>query len=73
MTKKKEFDPEGKVSMHDFPMGDFEKFIRNQIANELEKQAFDAMVSNEYSFNDTAVRAKTFYYTAQYVRGLSND
>ena len=64
-----------------FPNGDeipvdhyeyIEKFIRNQIANELEKQAFDAMISNEYSFNDTAVRAKTFYYAAQYVRGLSN-
>lgn len=49
------------------------EFIRNQIANDLEKQAFDAMISNEYSFNDTAVRAKTFYYAAQYVKGLSND
>ena len=71
MTNKK-FDPEGKTSMSDFPMCKFEEFIRNQIANELEKQAFDAMISNEYSFNDTAVRAKTFYYAAQYVRGLSN-
>ena len=73
MTKKKEFDPEDKVSMRDFPMGDFERFIRNQIANDLEQIAIGAMISNEYNFNDTAVRAKTYHHAAEIVRGLSND
>ena len=67
-----QFDPEGKTSMADFPMGKFDRFIRNQIANELEKQAINAMISDEYNFNDTAVRAKTFYLAAQIVRG-KND
>ena len=71
MTKKKEFDPEDKVSMRDFPMGDFERFIRNQIANDLEQIAIGAMISNEYNFNDTAVRAKTYHHAAEIVRGLS--
>jgi hypothetical protein len=70
MTKK-EFDAEEKVSMRDFPMGKFEEFIRNQIANELERQATYAMISNEYNFNDTAVRAKTYHHAAQIVRGKS--
>ena len=73
MTKKKEFDPEGKVSMRDFPMGDFERFIRNQIANDLEHISIGAMISNEYNFNDNAVRAKTYHHAAEIVRGLSND
>ena len=72
MTKKKEFDPEGKVSMRDFPMGDFEKFIRNQIANELERQAFIFMKSNEYTFHDTALRSKTLLLAAEIVRGTFN-
>ena len=71
MTKE-EFDPEGKISMRDFPVGKFERFIRNQIANDLVRQATEAMISNEYNFNDTAVRAKTYYHAAQIVRG-NND
>ena len=59
--------------MRDFPMGDFERFIRNQIANDLEQIAIGAMISNEYNFNDTAVRAKTYHHAAEIVRGLSND
>ena len=64
-----EFDPEGKTSMSDFPMAKFEKFIREQIANDLERQATYAMISNEYNFNDTAVRAKTYHHAAEIVRG----
>ena len=70
-----QFEPEGKTSMADFPMSKlerFERFIRNQIANELEQQATSAMISDEYNFNDTAVRAKTFYRAAQIARG-KND
>ena len=63
-----EFDPEGKTSMFDFPMAKFEKFIREQIANDLERQATYAMISNEYNFNDTAVRAKTYHHAAEIVR-----
>lgn len=53
-----------------YPMTEQE--IRNQIALELEQQATNAMISDEYNFNDTAVRAKTFYLAAQIVRG-KND
>ena len=49
-----------------------EQEIREQIALELEQQATNAMISDEYNFNDTAVRAKTFYRAAQIVRG-KND
>jgi hypothetical protein len=49
-----------------------EQELREQIALELERQATYAMISNEYSFNDTAVRAKTYYHAAQIVRG-NND
>ena len=49
-----------------------EQEIREQIALELEQQAANAMISDEYNFNDTAVRAKTFYLAAQLVRG-DND
>jgi hypothetical protein len=49
------------------------KFIRNQLANNLEQQATYAMISDEYNFNDTAVRAKTYHHAAQIVRGKSND
>ena len=55
--------------MSDFPMSKFEKFIREQIANDLERQATYAMISNEYNFNDTAVRAKTYHHAAEIVRG----
>lgn len=62
------FDTEGRTSMSDFPMDKFEKFIREQIANDLERQATYAMISNEYNFNDTAVRAKTYHHAAKIVR-----
>jgi hypothetical protein len=48
------------------------KVTRNQLANNLEREATRAMISDEYNFNDTAVRAKTFYLAAQLVRG-DND
>ena len=59
--------------MSDFDMAGFERFIRNQIASDLERQATYAMISNEYSFNDTAVRAKTYHHAAEIVRGKPND
>jgi hypothetical protein len=62
------FDTEGKTSLKDFDMAKFERFIRNQIALELEKQATYTMISNEYNFNDTAVRAKTYHHAALIVR-----
>ena len=49
-----------------------ERELREQLALELERQATQAMISDEYNFNDTAVRAKTFYLAAQIVRG-KND
>jgi hypothetical protein len=68
MTEQK-FDTEGKNSLYDFPMAKFEKFIRNQIAIDLEKEAIQAVISNEYSFNDTAIRAKTYYHASEIARG----
>lgn len=59
--------------MSNFPMAEFEKFIREQIANDLERQATYAMISNEYNFNDTAVRAKTYHHAAEIVRGKPSD
>ena len=50
-----------------------EQEIREQLALELERQATYAMISNEYNFNDTAVRAKTYHHAAEIVRGKSND
>ena len=47
--------------------------LREQLALELERQATYAMISNEYNFNDTAVRAKTYHHAAQIVRGKVND
>ena len=64
-----QFNPEGKTYLSNFPMAEFEKFIREQIANDLERQATFAMISDEYNFNDTAVRAKTYHSAAQIVRG----
>lgn len=64
-----EFDREGKTSIKDFDMAGFERFIRHQIWLELERQATYAMISNEYNFNDTAVRAKTYHHSAQIVKG----
>ena len=49
------------------------KFTRNQLANNLEREAHYAMISDEYNFNDTAVRSKTFYLAAQIVRGETDD
>ena len=62
------FDAEGKSGIDIFPMERFERFIREQIANDLERQATYAMISNEYNFNDTAVRAKTYHHAAKIVR-----
>jgi len=45
-----------------------EKQLREQIALDLERQATYAMISNEYNFNDTAVRAKTYWHAAEIVR-----
>ena len=64
-----EFDKQGKTSIQDFDMSGYERFIRNQIASDLERQATYAMISNEYNFNDTAVRAKTYHHAAEIVRG----
>lgn len=41
--------------------------IRLKIASELHGAAVDAMKSNEYNFNDTAIRAKTFLQAAEMV------
>lgn len=49
------------------PIIEFE--TRKKLALELERQATYAMVSNEYNFNDTAVRAKTYHHAAEIVRG----
>jgi hypothetical protein len=38
-----------------------EQEIREQLALELERQATYAMISNDYNFNDTAVRAKLYH------------
>ncbi len=48
------------------------KVTRNQLANNLEQEATNAMISNEYNFNDTAVRAKTYYHASQIVRGFND-
>ncbi len=70
------------TNTYTFPNGDeiliehyeyIEDSVRNQIANELERQATYAMISDEYNFNDTAVRAKTYHHAAQIVRGKPND
>ena len=42
---------------------------REQIAQELEKQSFIFMKSNEYNFHDTALRSKTLLLAAEIVRG----
>ena len=50
-----------------------EQEIRDKLALELERQATYEMISNEYNFNDTAVRAKTLHFAAEIVRGKSID
>ena len=57
-----------KESMKDFDMAGFERFLRNKIALDLERQATYAMISDEYNFNDTALRAKTYHHAAQIVK-----
>ena len=47
---------------------DTEQQIREQIAKELEEVAVILMRSNDYNFNDTAVRAKAFFLAADLVR-----
>ena len=48
----------------------YEEYIREQIAKYLEECAELAMRSNEYNFNDTAVRSKTFLLAADAARGI---
>lgn len=50
-----------------------EQEIRDQLASELERAATYAMISSEYNFNDTAVRAKTLHFAAEIVRGRPLD
>ena len=65
-----------------FPDGDYipmeqynyiKECVRKELALELERQATYAMISNEYNFNDTAVRAKTYHHAAEIVRGKPSD
>lgn len=42
--------------------------LREIIGMQLEEQALLAIRSNEYNFNDTAVRAKTFLLASDIVR-----
>jgi hypothetical protein len=50
-------------------MNEIESLIRESIARDLETVAIEAVKSNEYNYNDTAVRAKTFYLAAEIARG----
>jgi hypothetical protein len=50
-----------------------ELLIVNKIINELHGQAIDAVKSNEYNFNDTAVRSKTFFEAVEIVKGFLGD
>jgi hypothetical protein len=56
------------TSLEDFDMAGFERYLRNKISNDLHYEAVNAMKSNEYNFNDTAVRAKTLFHASQLVR-----
>lgn len=56
------------TSLQDFDMAGFERNLRNKICNELHSEAVSAMKSNEYNFNDTAVRAKALFYASQLVK-----
>jgi hypothetical protein len=56
------------TSLQDFDMAGFERHLRNKICNELHHEAVSAMKSNEYNFNDTAVRAKALFYASQLVK-----
>ena len=50
-----------------------ELLIVNKIISELHYQAVDAMKSNQYNFNDTAVRSKTFFEAVKIVEGFLGD
>jgi hypothetical protein len=47
----------------------YEEYLREQIAKHMEACAELAMRSNEYNFNDTALRSKTFLLAADAARG----
>jgi hypothetical protein len=51
-----------------FENADMSRAFRELIAKELDKLAWLAMRSNEYNFNDTAVRVKTFMFAADHIR-----
>jgi len=65
-----DFDTEGKESLQSFDMKGFETFLKNKIVNMLHYEAVLAMKSNEYNFNDTAVRSKTLFLAAELVKDL---
>ena len=48
------------------------RMLRERIAIDLENEAMLAMKSDEYNFNDTAVRSKTFLLAAKRVRNVGN-
>ncbi len=50
-----------------------ELLVVNKIINELYGQAVEAMKSNQYNFNDTAVRSKTFFEAVKIVEGFLGD
>jgi hypothetical protein len=64
------FDTEGKTSIQDFNVKGYEKFLRNQIAWMLDKEAVDVVKGNEYNFNDTAVRAKALFFASELVKDM---
>ena len=47
--------------------------LREALALELEKAATMVLISNDYNFNDTAIRAKTLHFAAEIVRGKPSD
>ena len=49
-----------------------EQELREHIAEELERQSFIFMKSDEYNFHDTALRSKTLLLAAEIVRGTFN-
>ena len=51
-------------------MDTYEQHIREQLAKQFEEYAELAMRSNEYNFNDTALRSKTFLLAADAARGI---
>jgi len=49
---------------------DEKSFLLNKIVNMLHQEAVTVMKSNEYNYNDTAVRAKTLFYASELVKDL---